>query len=160
MPADLNFIKEFIDHQLNFARDLTEYILGEVQNFRYTDIVTELVILQKKIQQAADRSLTVDETVRFQRKLLDMIMSWNPAVSNQLWNFHNYYVDIIKIVSATRKPLTLKDFNPFELMYKNRDKYMRADSAYVSSLKNIKTHSSMTLTFMLSSTVSLLLSNR
>jgi len=67
-----------------------------------------------------------------------MITYWNPAISNQLRNFVNYYVDINKMVGTTNRPLTAREFNPFELIVENRDKFMRADTAYFAVIKKFK----------------------
>ena len=100
-------MKEFVYNQLHFILNYAEFISGERPRLQFTDIASKLRILQENIQKSTGKFLKGDAILDLQWKLMQMIITWNSAISPQLTNLNNYYVDLNKKINPSN-PLTLK----------------------------------------------------
>jgi hypothetical protein len=115
-------IKNLINNQLDFILNFAEFISGERPSSNYTRIIAELRLFQKKLLERDSTSTTYAETIRYQNRILSIFINWKPAISSPLLSLVNFYVDANKI---TTKPVTLMHTNPFRIVMKNRDRFLR-----------------------------------
>jgi hypothetical protein len=123
-PIDYEQLGKTISSLLDFVLGYAEFIISKKPYEKDNMTISEVRIFQKKIEAARSKTLTSEETEKYQNELLPIILYWNKEISKQVVDFYNAHADLGGLLESQSQ---LEAHNPITDILQRREKFLMAN---------------------------------
>jgi hypothetical protein len=123
-PIDYEQLGKTISSLLDFVLGYAEFIISEKPYEKDNMTISEVRIFQKKIEAARSKTLTSEETEKYQNELLPIILYWNKDISKQVVDFYNAHADLGGLLESQSQ---LGAYSPITDILQRREKFLMAN---------------------------------
>jgi len=120
----LEEIRPFLSSILAYIINYLEFIGTQKPDKKITDLITELMLLQKSLNEAKSPFLTVAQTITYQQKIIPVILMWNKNIEKNVTSFYNSNSEIACL--ATENATQLAPNTSIMNLIKNFKRFLEA----------------------------------